>query len=140
MAINQEQNQPIDYTRYYTLEHPILAAGAKLWAGTLAMNDAGQAKPVAGGVAGTSLLGLVYKTCDNTASASPLTPATAPLYLRGVGIEVEGLGADLPKATEIGKPVALHDNNTIKKTVAANDLTVTLLAILPGNRFRVYIP
>ncbi len=139
MAIAQEVNQPIPYDRYYTLEHPTVAAGVTLWAGTLAMNEGGQAKPAAAGVVGSTLLGLVYKTVENAAGATPLSPISPPLYLRGLSIEVEGLAADLPKVADLGKPVALVDNLTVKKTVAANDLTVTLLAVLPGNRFRIFI-
>ena len=103
------------------------------------MNDAGQAKPAATGVAGSTLLGLVYQTVDNAAGAMPLSPLRTPMYLRGVSIEVEGLAADLPKVGDIGNPVAIQDNNTVKKTIAANDLTVTLLALLPNTRFRVFI-
>lgn len=140
MAITQEVNQPISYDRYYTAEHPMVAAGVTLWAGTLAMNDAGQAKPAAPGVAGATLLGLVYQTLDNAAGAMPVSPPSAPIYLRGLPVEVEGLPADLPKVADIGSTVAVSDNYAIKKTIAANDLTVTLLAVLPGNRFRVFIP
>ena len=137
--LNQEQNQAIDYKSYYTIEHPSIAPGVKLWAGTLAMNDGGQAKPAASGVAGSTLLGLVYQTQDNLGGATPFTPASAPLYLRGLTIEVEGLAADLPKVADLGKLVAVSDNNTIKKTIAPNDLTVTLVAILPNNRFHVFL-
>lgn len=139
MAIAQEVNQAIQYDRYYTAEHPTVATGVTLWAGTLAMNDAGQAKPAASGVAGSTLLGLVYQTMDNAAGAMPLSPSSAPMYLRGLSVEVEGLAGDLPTVAGIGNPVAISDNYTVKKTIAADDLTVTLLAVLPSNRFRVFV-
>lgn len=138
-AATQEINQPI-LVGYYTIEHPTIAANAKVFAGTLCMNDAGAVKPAATGVAGSLLLGIAQRTTDNAAGGAPLTPDLPMIFLKGTFGEFDGKAGDLPIAADLGKAVAIEDDSTVKRTFAANDLPVTLVAILGGSRFRVWIP
>ena len=139
MALSIPYNQPrFDSCR--TSKLGTIAASVLLPLGTLVMNDAGQAKPftTAGYLAGARLLGYANQTYDNSASGS--IAVLDMMFLRDCPMILSGLGGDLPTTTHVGGPVALHDNFTCKKTIAAGEATGILLEVLPNNRFLVWIP
>lgn len=137
MAITTPFNQP-RYEAPKEVMFGTLAANTTVPAGTLAMNDAGVAKPftTAGYLAGAAFLGAANQTYANPTGS---TLSVDMMFARDTPVWLAGKGGDLPTAAEIGKPVALDDNFTCKKTIAANELTGVLLEIA-GNRYRVALP
>ena len=61
-------------------------------------------------------------------------------FVRNCSAILVGKGGDAPTATNLGEKIALSDNGTCKATIASGDFEVTLLEVLGGNRFRVWIP
>ena len=113
---------------------PVLAS-TKILKGTMAMAVSGKARKAATAVAGSVLLGVAMETYDN--SGLGVDTLMNQVYERGA-FYFSGLGGDLPTAANIGGLVAINDENTVKATVVANDLTVKLLGI-EGTQFLVQI-
>lgn len=95
--------------------------------GTLSQNDgAGAAIPFLDSTFETptgSLLGFAAVDYEASATGRFLfkrhTPWLAPYAKTG----------DVPTVAELGKSISVQDNQTVKKTIAANGLVVTLLEI-----------
>ena len=85
----------------------------------------------------SSRLGVAVSRYSNS-SASPLTKRM--LFTRNCAAILVGKPGDAPTATNLGEKIALSDNGTCKATIASGDFEVTLLEVLGGNRFRVWIP
>jgi len=113
---------------------PPVLAGQKILEGTVAMLVSGKVRAAATGVAGSVMLGIAAGTYDATGAVDVLVDQ---LYKRGA-FYLDGLAGDLPVAANVGGLVAIQDNCTVKATIAANDLTVKLLAIV-GNQYKVEI-
>ena len=117
-----------------------LATGVLVPAGTFVCNNAGEAQPATDTLmqGGAKFLGVSAATYDNSAGGSPLTIQMG--FIRGAAVYATGKSGDLPVAADVGGPVYLSDNQTVKHTNAGSDYAVTLLEILPGAQgFKVLI-
>lgn len=119
-----------------------LAANANVPQGTLACNDAGDAKPFTDTLfqAGATLLGFAIG-----ASYLETTGAAATkdmMFARGCQwIAPYAKAGDVPTLAMVGKAISVQDNQTVKATVGGSDLSVTLYEILPGGAgYRVGLP
>lgn len=108
-----------------------------IWKGAVAMQVAGVARPAASGVAGSTLLGLAIRTYAAPAGSNKVYPTDQPMLFQRGSWAFDGLAGDLPDDTMIGKPVYFADDNTVKKTAAANDLSGILRKVLPSGQFEV---
>jgi len=113
---------------------PPVLAGQKILEGTVAMAVSGKVRAAATAVAGSVMLGVAAGTYDATGAVDVLIDQ---LYKRGA-FYLDGLAGDLPVAANVGGLVAIADNCSVKATIAGNDLTVKLLAIV-GNQYKVEI-
>lgn len=112
-------------------------ASQTLWAGSVSMLVAGKIRTYVSGTAGSTMGGVQYRTY--VAGGTDLVlPEGEPVVMKRGVFGFLGLAGDLPAETEIGKTVYFADNNTIKKTLAANDLGGTLRDI-QGSYFWVEI-
>ena len=128
-------------TVYFHTRAFVLGANTTIPFGTLAMNDAGVIKPAATAVAGSALMGLCLKGEGYVnATGGNVTQSQEMLFARGLEVVMMYDTGDPPVVADIGKSIAIKDNNTVKHTIAGNDLEVTLTQLLPGNRCRVYLP
>lgn len=141
MATTVDLQQPIYDSAIQQVVCPTLAASTTIPMGALAMCDSsGRAvnfvdSTFQGGDIGC--LGVAVSRYSNS-SASPLTKRM--LFTRNCAAILVGKSGDAPTATDLGEKIALSDNGTCKATIASGDFEVTLLEVLGGNRFRVWIP
>ena len=141
MATTVDLQQPIYDSAIQQVVCPTLAASTTIPMGAIAMCDSsGRAvnfvdSTFQGGDIGC--LGVaVSRYSNNTASAV----SKRMLFVRNCPAILVGKGGDAPTATNLGEKIALSDNGTCKATIASGDFEVTLLEVLGGNRFRVWIP
>jgi len=141
MATTADLQQPIYDSAIQQVVCPTLAASTTIPMGAIAMCDSsGRAvnfvdSTYAGG--GIGCLGVATARYANS-TASPLTKRM--LFTRNCAAILVGKSGDAPTTTLLGEKIALADNGTCKATIAADDFEVTLLEVLGGNRFRVWIP
>ncbi|WP_298621618.1 hypothetical protein [uncultured Zoogloea sp.] len=122
------------------LEGNTLAAGVLVPFGTLAVNDAGKIKPLTDTLmqAGAAALGVSLDTQDVRTEVADVTRRC--LFARGTQWTAPAAkSGDVPTATEIGKFIAVQDNQTVKKTITGTDLQVRLDAIT-SDGYVVFIP
>lgn len=120
---------------YAIAGQPAVFANTKLLAGTMIMNVAGVLKKAATAIAGSVLMGVLESDLDNSASGSNVT--FNGIFRRGSFFMANSVG-DPCLAADVGALVAIADENTIKHTIASNDLTVRLLEISSdGTQVRV---
>lgn len=110
--------------------HTVLA-GQTLWAGSVSMMVAGKVRTYVSGTVGSSLGGVQYRTYV-AGGADLVLPEGEPVVMKRGVFGFLGATGDLPTETEIGKTVYFADNNTVKKTMAANDLGGILRDIQGG--------
>ena len=141
MATTVDLQQPIYDSAIQQVVCPTLAASTTIPMGAIAMTDAsGRAvnfvdSTFQGGDVGC--LGVaVSRYANNTASAV----SKRMLFVRNCPAILVGKGGDAPTAANLGEKIALSDNGTCKATIASGDFEVTLLEVLGGNHFRVWIP
>lgn len=141
MATTVDLQQPIYDSAIQQIVCPTLAASTTIPMGAIAMTDSsGRAvnfvdSTYQGG--GIGCLGVATSRYANS-TASPL--AKRMLFVRNCAAILVGKGGDAPTVTLLGEKIALSDNGTCKATIAAGDFEVTLLEVIGGNRFRVWIP
>ena len=128
--------QPVNRTgrcepAYRTNAFYVAASGYVLYKGAFIMAVAGKARPAASGVAGAVLLGVLAEYAADRIDASggdvTISDGVRPLMGRW---EVAISASDPVSNANIGTAVALADDNTIKATIAANDVTVVLRDII----------
>lgn len=141
MATTVDLQQPIYDSAIQQIVCPTLAASTTIPMGAVAMTDSsGRAvnfvdTTYAAGSIGC--LGVATSRYANS-TASPLSKRM--LFTRNCAAILVGKGGDAPVAAQLGEKIALADNATCKATIAAGDFEVTLLEVIGGNRFRVWIP
>lgn len=141
MATTVDLQQPIYDSAIQQVVCPTLAASTAIPMGAIAMTDSsGRAvnfvdSTYQGG--GIGCLGVATSRYANS-TASPLSKRM--LFTRNCPAILVGKSGDAPTATLLGEKIALADNATCKATIASGDFEVTLLEVLGGNRFRVWIP
>lgn len=138
MATTRDQD-PGQFEAGFDVIHDKIAASTEIPAGTLAMNDGGEAKPFtsAGYVAGAKLLGVANARYSNPTGAA--VSGVKMVFRRGTPAELDGKAGDLPVGTDVGGLVTVTDNFSVQKTAIVNGLAVFLLKIT-GSVFRVLIP
>lgn len=98
----------------------------------VAMHVAGVARPAATGVAGSAMLGVSVRRYTAPAGSNKTYPDEgAMVFKRGV-FAFGGLAGDLPTEALLNKPVYFQDDNTVKATMAANDISGILRFIKNG--------
>ena len=141
MATTVDLQQPIYCSAIQQVVCLTLAASTTIPMGAIAMCDSsGRAVNFVDSTfqsGGIGCLGVATARYANS-SASPLTKRM--LFTRNCAAILVGKGGDAPTATDLGEKIALSDNGTCKATIASGDFEVTLLEVLGGNRFRVWIP
>lgn len=140
-ALSQSYNQPL-YEAAVQLKLATIAASTTLYAGTLAMNDAGVAKvfTAAGYAGGAKLLGFPTSTHTNS-TVSDVTNSAAPMMFRRNCPMVVGVkSGDEPTASNVGGNVYLKDNFTVGATDAGTDLAVVLLEVLSASKVLIKLP
>lgn len=110
--------------------HTVLA-GQTLWAGSLSMIVAGKIRTYVSGTAGSTMGGVMQRTYIAGGTDLVLPEGDPVVMKRGV-FGFLGLTGDLPTEADIGKPIPFIDNNTVKKTLAINELTGVLRDIQGG--------
>lgn len=140
-ALAQDYNQPL--TEAATMvTHSVLYANTTIYAGTLAMNDAGVVKPFtsAGYVGGASLLGFpTTRLTETTGSNKSYAVGRSTLKFRK-NCPFECASDASIAASYIGKPVFVQDNFTVSTTDTGSQLSVILLEILSSSRVVVKLP
>ena len=110
--------------------HTVLA-GQTLWAGSLSMMVAGKIRTYVAGTANLSMGGVMQRTY--VAGGTDLVlPEGEPVVMKRGVFGFLGLTGDLPTEADIGKSIPFIDNNTVKKTLAINELTGVLRDIQGG--------
>lgn len=139
MAVTREVNPRFDGQILPAVEifdvtgQPVLAAGEKVWQGTIAILDAGKVKalPSSGTpTAGSVLLGIAADTYDNS-GVGAVDVQKKMCFLRGE-FWIPAKSGDACGATELMKPAGgfLGDNFTVQKTTpGANALTVKVTGV-----------
>jgi len=132
MAVTYEVQTPEGLQgRLGSAEHHLQLADSVVWKGTIAMQVAGKFRAAAGGVNGSTLLGVSEKTYTTALGVDrPYAIDDPAVFTRGV-FGFPGFPGDLPTDADIGKDVYIADNYSIKKTMATDDLAVKLVAIAP---------
>lgn len=104
-----------------------------IYQGSVAIAVAGVARPGASGVAGSTLLGVALQRYEapNAGTNKTYATDTPMVFKRGVFFFANSV-ADPCDETSIGKAVYLADNQTFKKTLAANDVSGILRFIQDG--------
>ncbi len=141
-ALAQSYIQPL-YEGAVSTKHRVIAASVTIYAGTLAMNDAGKIKVFtsAGYTGGATLLGFPTTNVVNSTASDVTLSASAPAcFRRHTPMVVNGKAADLPTATNVGGPVYVKDNFTVGKTDAGSELAVTLLEVNADGTFTILLP
>lgn len=135
--INQAQKDSKRDVRFWQI-----AAGVLIPQGTLAVNDAGSAKPFTDTLfqGGAGLLGFAQATYDNSAGGA--AAAKDMLFARDCEWTAPAAkGGDVPTLALVGKAISIQDNQTVKATIGGSDISVTLLEILPGSAgYRIALP
>lgn len=133
MALSQSYNQPL-FEAASQVKLGAIAASTTLYAGTLAMNDAGVAKvyTAAGIAAGAKLLGYPTSTHQNS-TGSDVALAAPIMFRRGCPMVVAAKSGDEPDASDVGGNVYLKDNFEAGATDAGTDVAVVLLEVWKTN-------
>jgi hypothetical protein len=109
-----------------------LLANAVIPMGTAACNDAGVVKPATEALlqGGAFFLGMACDSYIETTGSNITLPMS---FIRGCNVYFDtGKGGDAPVAANLGGPVYVSDNHTIKVTHAGGDQGGTLTDIVPG--------
>lgn len=106
----------------------LLKANSTVLAGTLGMQVAGKTQKAATGQTGAVLLGVAQSTYANT-TGSDVT-RTAPMVFKRGYCYLKNSGNDPVVAADLGGPVLVEDEDTVKTgTAGAGDMVVTALEI-----------
>jgi len=118
-----------------------LYANATIYAGTLAMNDAGVIKPFtsAGYVAGATLMGFpTARITETTGSNVTYTANRTPLKFRRNCPMI--VNASSIAQSYVGKTLYLKDNFTASTSDAGSEFPVTCLAVLSATQVLIKLP
>lgn len=114
-------------------EMTVQLASTTIYAGALAMQVAGKARPYVSGTASSTLLGFAQTRYTNTAGTDKTYADDAPMVFQRGTFWLPGKAGDLPTEADIDKPVYFDDSSgTVKHTAATNDLSGTLRGIREG--------
>lgn len=102
-----------------------------IYQGAVAVQVAGKAQPAASGVVGQTILGIAIKHTEAGGADVVYADPDALVFHRGA-FYFDMLADDLPTEALVGKPVYFADDNTVKATAAANDVSGTLRKIVDG--------
>lgn len=140
-ALAQSYNQPL-YEAASQVKHTVIGASVTLYAGTLAMNDAGVAKvyTAAGIAGGAKLLGYPTSTHTNAVASDVTNTAVPMMFRRGCPMVVNAKSGDEPTIANVGGNVYLKDNFTVGATDAGTDLAVVLLEVLSASKMLIKLP
>lgn len=138
-ALAQSYNQPL-YEAAAQLKLSTLAASTTIYAGTLAMNDAGVAKvfTAAGVAGGAKLLGFPTSTYTNSAGSD--ATVSPMMFRRGCPMVVGVKSGDEPTVANVGGNVYLKDNFTVGATDAGTDVAVVLLEVQSASKVLIKLP
>ena len=110
----------------------LLAANQTIYAGSVAMQDAGKIKKYAPGVAGHAILGLTRQTLISAGVDVSFPQGEKPTFGRGC-MQMKILGGAPVTQAHIGKKVRLEDEDTVSaNAIGANDASFYLRAIEDG--------
>lgn len=127
-ALTQPRKTTIFRTGKYPMKGRVQLAGTIIYKGAMAMHVNGVFQPAASGVAGAVYAGIAERTYDCSAQVSNYTwPADQPMEFSREAASVAGKSGDLPTDANLGGPVYVSTDNEVKATMAANDVSLTLL-------------
>lgn len=131
-------NQPLVREQVQTAKMTTLGASQTVPYGSYAVNVGGVIKAVAAATAGQTPLGISMQPLKET-TAADYTLAEPAMFARNVEVIMDIDAGDAPGQTEIGKLVYFTDGSTVHKTVAANDVSCTLLEIISSTQCKVRV-
>lgn len=110
----------------------LLAANQTIYAGSIAMNDAGKIKKYVAGTAGHAILGASEQTLVSAGVDASFIQGEKPTFKRGLLLLKIAGGAPVTQA-HLGKKVRLDDEDTVSASaIGANDASFFLRAIEDG--------
>jgi hypothetical protein len=138
-ALTQPFNQPLTEKADEHF-HTLIDSSVTIFAGTLAMNNAGviQVYTAAGFAAGATLLGFPTSNVANNTAAQLTIPRT--MFRRGCPMIVAPKSGDAPTLANVGGTVYLKDNFTVGATNSGTDQACQLLEVINASQLKIKLP